>query len=193
MEQRTCSIFYWPGMAKDIQATREGSVDCNRNVPSQAATPPLPSSPRATQFEAVFADFFDYKARHYLFIGDRLSGWVEILSSTSGTNLAGAADLVRHLHSFFATFGVPEELSRGPEFTAKHTEDFFRFWGVRHRISSVRFPQSNGRAEVTVKTAKRLLMPNSGPTGSLDQDNSCAQTYSCKTPQTLTATCANYF
>ena len=32
------------------------------------------------------------------------------------------------------------------------------------------FPQSNGRAEVAVKTAKRLLMSNTSPTGSLDQD-----------------------
>jgi len=80
--------------------------------------------------------------------------------------------LVRHLRTFFATFGVPEELSSdgGPEFKASHTEDFLRLWLVRHRVSSVGFPQSNGRAEVAVKTAKRLLMSNTGPTGSLDHD-----------------------
>ena len=116
----------------------------------------------ATPFEAVFADFFDHKGRHCLVIGDRLSGWVEILSSTPGTNLAGATCLVRHLRSFFATFGVPEELSSdgGPEFMAKHIEDFLQTWGVIHRVSSVSFPQSNDRAEVAVKTAKRLLMFN---------------------------------
>ena len=128
MEQRACSIIYWPGMAKDIQATREGCTDCNRNAPSQAATPPLPSPPPATPFEAFFIDFFDYGGRHYLVVGDHLSSWVEILSSTSGTNLA--AGLVRHLRSSFDTFSVPEELSsyEGPEFTPKHTEDFLRFW-----------------------------------------------------------------
>ena len=173
MEQRARAIVYWPGMSKDIRATREGCMDCNRNAPSQAATPPLPSPPPATPFEAVFADFFDFKGRHYLVIGDRLSGWVEILSSNSGTNLAGAAGLICHFRSFFSTFGVPEEISSdgGPEFTAKKTEDFFKHWGVRQRVSSVSFPQSNGRAEVAVKKAKCLLMSNTSPTGSLNQDS----------------------
>lgn len=152
MEHRARAIVFWPGMSKDIRATREGCADCNRNAPSQAATPLLPSSPPSTPFEAVFADFFDYGGRHYLVLGDRLSGWVEVLSSTAGTNLGGSAGLVRHQRSFFATFGVPEELSSdgGPEFTAGETENFLRLWGVRHRLSSAGFPQSNGRAEVAV-------------------------------------------
>ena len=172
MEQRARAIVYWPGMSKDIRDTREGCADCNRNAPSQAATPPLPSAPPLSPFESVFADFFDFKGCHYLVVGDRLSGWVEVFSSPAGTTLAGSAGLVRHLRSFFATFGVPEEISSdgGPEFTATGTQDFLRLWGVRHRVSSVSFPQSNGRAEVAVKTAKRLLMSNTGPTGSLDHD-----------------------
>ena len=57
-----------------------------------------------------------------------------------------------------------------PEFKASHTEGFLRLWHIRHRVSSVGFPQLNGRAEVAVKTAKRLLVSNTGPTGSLDHD-----------------------
>ena len=173
MEQRARAMVYWPGMSKDIRETREGCADCNRNAPSQATTPPLPSPPPSTPFEAVFADFFDYGGRHYLVVGDRLSGWVEVFGSTAGTNLAGAAGLIRHLRSFFATFGVPEELSSdgGPEFTAGCTKAFLHLWGIRHRVSSAYFPQSNGRAEVAVKTAKRLLMSNTGPSGSLDHDH----------------------
>ena len=172
MEQRARAIAYWPGMSMDIRTAREECADCNRNAPSQAATPPIANPPPSTPFEAVFADFFDYHGRHYLVVGDRLSGWVEILGSPASTDLAGSSGLIRHLRTFFATFGVPEELSSdgGPEFTAKPTEDFLQLWGVRHRLSSVSFPPSNGRAEVAVKTAKRLLMSNTGPTGNLNHD-----------------------
>ena len=56
------------------------------------------------------SDFFDYGGHHYLIVGDHLSGWVEVLSSTSRTNLGGSPGLVLHLRKFFTTFSVLEEL-----------------------------------------------------------------------------------
>ena len=105
-------------------------------------------------------------------VGDRLSGWVEVFGSAAGTDLTGAAGLIRHLRSFFATFGVSEELSKngGPQFMAGQTAYFLSHWGIRHCLSSAHFPQSNGRAEVAVKTAKHLLTSNTGQTGSLNND-----------------------
>ena len=159
-------------MTREIQATRDRCSDCTRNAPSQAGTPPIPSAPPSTPFEAVFADFFDHGGRHFLVVGDRLSGWVEVFGSPSGTIMAGASGLVRHLRSFFVTFGVPEDISTdgGPEFTATVTEEFLSTWGVRHRVSSAHFLVSNGRSEVAVKAANRLLMSNTSPSGCLDQD-----------------------
>ena len=78
MEQRARTIVYWPGMTRDIQDTRDRCIACNKNAPSQADMPPIPASPPSTPFEAVFADFFDYGGHHYLVVGDRLSGWVEV-------------------------------------------------------------------------------------------------------------------
>ena len=190
MEQRARAIVYWPGLSKDTHNTRNNCTDCHRNAPSQAATPPIPSPPPSTPFEAIFADFFDYGGCHYLVVGDHLSGWVEVLRSTAGTDLGGSAGLVRHFHTFFAIFGLPEEFGShgGPEFTASNTENVLRSWNVRHRVSSVSFPQSNGRAEAAVKTAKRLLMSNTGPTGTSTMTVSCVQSYSCGTRLTVTAT-----
>ena len=95
----------------------------------------------------VLADSFDYGGRHYLVVGDPLSGWVEVLSSTAGTDLGGSAGLVRHLRAFFATFGVPEALSSdgGPEFTASRTANFLRLWDVRHQRWSVSRNRTVGR------------------------------------------------
>lgn len=173
MEMRARAIIFWPGMTEDISRIRASCTDCIRNAPSQASIPSTPATPPSTPFEQIFADFFEHSGHHYLIVGDRLSGWTEIFSSPSGTMQAGANGLVRHLRRFFSTFGVPDELASdgGPEFSSSATREFLTRWGVHHRVSSAYNPQSNGRAEVAVKSAKRLLRSNIGPSGSLDNDS----------------------
>jgi hypothetical protein len=172
MQLRAQSIIFWPGMTADIQETRARCNECNRNTPSQASLPSEPATPPSTPFEEIFADFFDFGGRHYLVAGDRLSGWSEIFSTPSGTSQSGARCLIKCLRQWFSTFGVPAELSSdgGPEFVAEYTTTFLRNWGVKQRISSAYHPQSNGRAEVAVKQAKRLMRSNVGNGGTLDND-----------------------
>ena len=68
---------------------------------------------------------------------------------------------------------APEEISSdgGPEFTAFVTPDFMRKWNIKHRVSSAYFPQFNGRVEVALKAAKRLLMSNISPNADLNNDS----------------------
>ena len=70
------------------------------------------------------------------------------------------------------TFGIPEELTSdgGPQFNAGKTQECFREWGVRHRITSVANPHTNCRAELAVKAVKRMLMDNVSGTASLKVD-----------------------
>ena len=172
MQERAQTLVFWPGMTKDISSTREKCMECCRDAPSQphlpARMPEIPSTP----FESVFADFFMERGFHYLVAGDRLSGWVEVYQSKPGSPSAGASGLVASLRKLFLNFGIPEILSSdgGPEFTASETQDFLKRWGVHHRKSSAYYPQSNGRAEVAVKKAKRLLKSSIGPSGSLNND-----------------------
>ena len=67
---------------------------------------------------------------------------------------------------------MPARLSSdgGPEMIAKATQDFFKRWGIRHRLSSAYLSSSNGRAEVCVKATKRMLHDNIRADGSLDTD-----------------------
>jgi hypothetical protein len=84
----------------------------------------------------------------------------------------GASGLISCLRRTFVTFGIPDKLASdgGPEFTALSTQRFLKDWGVHHRLSSVAFPHSNCRAEVGVKTVKRLIVDNTSPHGDLDTD-----------------------
>ena len=83
--------------------------------------------------------------------------------------MEGSKGLVECLRRTFATFGIPDEIATdgGPEFTATATRQFLKEWGVHHRLSSVAFPHSNCRAEIGVKSVKRIITDNTTPNGSL--------------------------
>ena len=70
------------------------------------------------------------------------------------------------------SFGVPVEVANdgGPEYTSHEFGKFLERWGVKLRMSSAYHAQSNGRAEVAVKTVKRALRDNVGEDGRLNRD-----------------------
>ena len=72
----------------------------------------------------------------------------------------------------FQSYGTPEELGSdgGPPFTSLPFIQFLQVWAVKHRLSSAAYPQSNGQAELAVKSAKRIISGNSGAQGLLDND-----------------------
>ena len=156
------------GIADDeIRREILGSTD----VPTCAVAsrnPPLPSHLPTTPFEKI-----DYAGRHFLIVGDKLFDCSDVFGTPAGITVTGVNTLVRLLRSYFATFRVPKEISSdgGAEFTAFVTQDFMRKWDIKHHVSSAYFPQSNGRAEVAVKAAKRLLMSNISPNGDLNNDS----------------------
>lgn len=172
MNERAKAGIYWPGITSDIKKVRENCNSCNRNMPSQARPTPIPPLIPTTPFEAIACDFFHYIGKYYFVAADRLSGWVETQQVKVGTNEAGAQGLCAALRRLMVTFGVPCEISSdgGPEFIAEETAAFFRRWGIQHRLSSAYLPSSNGRAELAVKTTKRLIMDNVGPDGNLNTD-----------------------
>ena len=172
MNERARAGVYWPGITKDIEAVRLACSSCNRSMPSQPRTIPVEPIIPSTPFEAVASDYFKFNGYYYFIAADRLSGWFEVQQIRVGTNEAGSKGLCQALRRLMIQVGVPREISSdgGPEFIAKETEDFFRRWGIHHRLSSAYHPASNGRAELAVKTAKRLLMDNVSANGSLNND-----------------------
>ena len=98
---------------------------------------------------------------------------------------SGVQGLIATFRALFDTFGVPMEISSngGPEFWSAADADFLTRREVRRHMSSAYFLQSNGRAQVAVKKANRMLMDNVGPTWSLNNDGHLRATLqACKTP-----------
>ena len=104
---------------------------------------------------------------NYVVVVDRYSNWPMVYRAENG-----ADGLIKRLREVFATFGVPEEITSdgGPQFTAGKTQHFLNSWGIHHRLTSVANPRANCRAEIAVKTSKRLLMDNTASNGAIDVD-----------------------
>ena len=167
MIARAESSVFWPGITTDIRNTRDRCSHCNRNAPSNPYAPPVPPTMPEYPFQCVCADYFSHKGIPYLVIVDRYSNWPIVERVPNGAN-----GLVASLKRIFNTFGAPEELASdgGPQFTAETTSMFLKNYGIHHRLSSVAFARSNGRAELGVKTMKRLLADNTDCNGDLNTD-----------------------
>ena len=169
MFQRAMQTVYWPKYKDDIKQYQQSCQSCRYIAPSNPADintslPDFPPYP----FHTVCADFFTYNGRNYLVLVDKYSNWINVMKPAKDDS----ASVIQLLRQYFATYGVCEVFcSDGATvFTSTKMKQFCRTWGVRQRISSAYYPQSNKRAEVGVKSAKRIIMDNLTPQGSLDSD-----------------------
>lgn len=162
--------FFWPGLDAAIRAYRGKCCQCNTNAPSQRSESPIQTPNPTLPFQQTVADLFQLQGHSFLVYADRYTGWLEVFkaNSTDFTTIRKA------LLAWFSTFGVPEELASdgGPPFNSQAFTQFLKDWGINSRRSSAYYPQSNGRAEAAVKSAKRILEGNIDPrTGSLNTEN----------------------
>ena len=169
MKARAQDTVFWPGISGAIVDIRNRCRTCDKIAPSNAAEPPITAPPPTYPFEQVVADYCELDGATYLVMADRYSGWL-VVSYKRG--MATTEELVSDMRTWFMTYGSPVELASdgGKTLTSYKFQQFLKNWGIRHRVSSVAFPHSNCRAELAVKSSKRLLRENVGPRGELDCD-----------------------
>ena len=167
MRSRAESSVFWPSITPAIANLGTQCRSCNQRAPNQLHGPPLAAQEPVYPFQCICGDYFKYKGCNYMVVVDHYSGWPIVQQSRDVSS-----GLVKCLHEIFVTYGIADELSSdgGPEFTAKETQQLLSNWGVHHRLSSVALAHSNGRAELGVKTGKRMLMDNTGPNGEINAD-----------------------
>ena len=170
MNARAESSVFWPNITADINNVRSRCFHCDKMAPSQPSAPPVAPVYPDYPFQMICGDYCLKEGTGYLVIVDRYSGWPVVTKVRHGEGTSKY--LIAALKNHCSTYGIPEELSSdgGSQLDSKETTQFLAAYGIRHRISSVAYPHSNCRAELGVKTIKRLLTDNTGPGGSLDTD-----------------------
>ena len=73
--------------------------------------------------------------------------------------------MISALRSIFSRHGVPEVMvsDNGPQYSSQEMKEFTSTYGFTHITSSPHYPQSNGLAERSVQTVKRLLKKSRDP------------------------------
>ena len=161
--------FFWPGLDAAVRVIREHCRQCNQQAPSQRKEPAITPNPPEYPFQQVAIDLFKLSGFLYMIYVDAYSGWIEVATLTFST----FEYIKKVLLMYFSIFGVPQELASdgGPPFDSLEYRNFLITWNIQRRLSSAYYPQSNGRAEVGVKSAKRILLGNVDPkTGKLDNE-----------------------
>ena len=154
MAERARCTFYWPKIQAQIYERVQLCPTCqaHRPTPSKvpAAPPPQPLGPG----DILCTDHFELEGKDYLAFYDLFSQYPFLLSVPN----KGTTAYLTCLRSVCEVSGVPRQLCSdgGGAFTAAESVRFYAEYGIDHRVSSPRYPQSNGAAESAVKYLKHL-------------------------------------
>ena len=157
---RANTSVWWPGISNEIVRYVKNCSECSRDAKpnKEPLIPtPLPDHP----WQKVGSDLLTLDGSTYLLVVDYFSRYPEVIQLRKTTTQS----VTNALRSIFSRHGIPETLvsDNGPQYSSEEFRAFASRYGFAHVTSSPRYPQSNGLAERTVKTVKKLLKESSDP------------------------------
>lgn len=152
---RARQSFFWPSMNAEIEDIVSKCETCQEYQNRQPREPLLAHESGRSPFEKVGADLFSLRGNNYLIIIDYFSNYPEVcyLNDTSSKTV------IQKMKAAFARYGIPKTVisDGGPQFKSIEFKQFSMQWDFIHIQSSPYYPQSNGLAERTVQTIKKMF------------------------------------
>ena len=152
--------FAWDGMAGAVERYIATCDSCQRNKPSQQATPgllmplPIPERPCQSWTQDAVTGLPMTKRGH-----DAIQVYVERLCKlkhfAASKKSHGAAELAAcFVHTVVRPHGVPESVvsDRDPRFTAHFYAELSKLMGTTLQMSTSRHPQTDGQSEREIRT-----------------------------------------
>ena len=153
--RRAREIVYWPGMPAEIKDFISKCEVCASYKKEQPKEPLISHKIPSRPWETVGFDIFHFDNRDYLCTVDYYSSYFEIDPLKDKT----ASEVIHTLKRHFSRHGIPSKLmsDNGPPFNSYEFQQFASNYDMVHVTSSPHYPQSNGKVENAIKTAKSLL------------------------------------
>lgn len=153
--RRAREALYWPNMRTDIIRYIEQCDTCNAITSCQQKETLIQHEIPSRPWEVIDIVLFQCEGRDYLITVDYMSSYFEVDRLDSKT----AKGIIPKLNKHMARFGIPEKVvsDNGPPFSSREFREFAKAYQFKHATYSPLYPQSNGKVENAVKTAKRLM------------------------------------
>ena len=149
---RARQAVWWPEMSQQIKDFIAKCPSCVKEA-TPRREPLIVSELPDYPWQKVATDLFVLNGVNYLVAVDYFSRYPEVIKPTTSSNIITTLKLI------FSRNGIPEILvsDNGPQYASMEFEEFARHYHFVHITSSPHYPQSNGQAERTVLTVKKLL------------------------------------
>ena len=150
---RAREALYWPGMFAEIADIVSACSTCQEHRNYQQCEELLKHEVPREPWIKVGADLFTLKRKNYLLVVDYFSKFCEISLLVDTSSLT----IITHMKSIFARHGIPKLVVSDNQLDTKEFKNFQKEWDFKLTTSSPHYPKSNGMAERTVQTVKKLL------------------------------------
>jgi hypothetical protein len=101
----------------------------------------------------VAGDVFQFSQKNYLLLVDVLTNFVEVVSVPD----LRSPTIINKIKSIFARYDIPASFYSALHFDSICFHKFAKEWGFNHMMSSPNYPTSDGHAEISMKTVKKLF------------------------------------
>lgn len=151
--------IFWPGMSNHIKHTISLCATCAKFSASQCKPPmqthPVPVHPFQFISMDVLTVPYKGKARYFLVTVDHFSDFFE-LDLLPDLTMHTMVDVCK---KNFSRHGKPQRIltDNGSNFVNSEMARFTKEWDIEHVTSSPYHQQANGKAESSVKIAKKLI------------------------------------
>ena len=156
MKSLTRSYVWWPNMDQELENRVKTCNICQQNRPADNPVPVHPWEFPKRPWVRLHLDYAGpVQGKMYLVLIDAYSKWLDVKVVSTATSSV----TIQHLHTIFATHGLPEVLvtDNGSCFTSQEFKQFTKLIGIRHVCTAPYHPASNGQAERAVKIVKEAL------------------------------------
>ncbi|XP_037508363.2 uncharacterized protein LOC119384143 [Rhipicephalus sanguineus] len=150
------SLFWWPGLDRNIEEVSAQCQNCVQNLPMPTAAPVVKWPETGERWSRIHIDYAGpICGKMILVVVDAHTKWLEAVPLSH----ASTETTINCVRGIFSRFGIPRTIvsDNGTQFSSHDFEEFVANNNIVHLRCAPYHPQSNGAAERAVRTIKDRL------------------------------------